>query len=152
MTRLRAERSEGRIPAGARKCPLLQNTRNDSGAHSASYSMGTEGLSKKMKRPGREVYRSSSTSAEIKEWSSISFPLRYFYCGQGQLYFFFLPRPNIFWRRPFWLTLFVYFVSSSKEIYETCFRLIYCRTLECHLQFIAVFSRFTRRLRTRNSH
>ena len=53
-TALRAGQSEVRIPLGARDFSLLQIVRTGSGAHPASYTMGT-GSFPGVKRPGRGV-------------------------------------------------------------------------------------------------
>jgi hypothetical protein len=45
----------------------LHVVQTDSGAHSASYVMGTGELSPRIKRPGREAYHSPPTSAEVKK-------------------------------------------------------------------------------------
>ena len=47
VTRLRAERSELRIPVGARDVPTVQNVQTGPGANPGSYSMGTGVLSKR---------------------------------------------------------------------------------------------------------
>jgi hypothetical protein len=52
--------SRVRIPVGARYFSVPQNVQTGSGAHQASYSMGTG-----IKRPGREVNHSPSYSAEV---------------------------------------------------------------------------------------
>ena len=47
----------------------------DSGAHQAFYSMGIEGFSPGVKRPGREVHHSAPYGTEVRnEWSCASAP------------------------------------------------------------------------------
>jgi hypothetical protein len=61
--------SRVRFPAGAGNFSLHHRVQNGSGAHPASYPMGTRGsLSLGVKRPGREADHSSPSSAEVKEW------------------------------------------------------------------------------------
>jgi hypothetical protein len=55
-----------RFPAGAGNFCLHYRVRNGSGAHSASYPMGTRALSLGVKRPGRKADYSPSSSAEVK--------------------------------------------------------------------------------------
>jgi hypothetical protein len=50
---------------------LLLVVQTDSGAHPASYPMGTGGSFPGVKRPGREAGRSPPTSAEVKNTLSI---------------------------------------------------------------------------------
>jgi hypothetical protein len=52
-----------RFPAGAGNFSLHHRVQNGSGAHPASYSVGTMGV----KRPGREADHSPPSSAEVKE-------------------------------------------------------------------------------------
>jgi hypothetical protein len=56
-----------RFPAGAGNFSLHHRLQNGSGAHPASYPMGTRGLSLGVKRPGREADHSPPSSAEVKE-------------------------------------------------------------------------------------
>jgi hypothetical protein len=46
---------------------LHYSVQNGSGAHPASYSMGTRGSFPEVKRPGREADHSAPSSAEVKE-------------------------------------------------------------------------------------
>jgi hypothetical protein len=57
-----------RFPVGAGNFPLHHRVQNGSGAHPASYTMGTRALSLGIKRPGREADHSPPSSAEVKEW------------------------------------------------------------------------------------
>jgi hypothetical protein len=59
--------SRVRYPAGAGNFSLHHRVQNGSGAHPASYPMGTRALSLGIKRPGREADQSPSSSAEVKE-------------------------------------------------------------------------------------
>jgi hypothetical protein len=70
QTRLRDERSGVQIPVEAKYSTRLQNVETGSGGHPASCTMGSfPGV----KRPGREVYQSSSSRAEVtNEWSYTS--------------------------------------------------------------------------------
>jgi hypothetical protein len=52
---------------------LNHHVQNGSGAHSASYPVGTGALSLRVKRPGREADHSPPSSAEVKNaWSYTS--------------------------------------------------------------------------------
>jgi hypothetical protein len=51
---------------GARDFSLLRSIQTGSGAHLASYPMGTGALSPGVKRPGRETDHSSPLSAEVE--------------------------------------------------------------------------------------
>jgi hypothetical protein len=53
--------------AGAGNFSLHLHVQNGSGAHPASYPMGTRGSSMGLKWPGREADHSPPSSAEIKE-------------------------------------------------------------------------------------
>jgi len=54
---------------------FIPRAQTGSGAHPASYPMGTRGLSLGVKRPGRESDHSSPSSAEAKiAWSYTSTP------------------------------------------------------------------------------
>jgi hypothetical protein len=55
-----------RFSVGAGNFCLHHRVQNGSGAHSASYPMGTGGLSLGVKRPGREADHSPSSSAKAK--------------------------------------------------------------------------------------
>jgi hypothetical protein len=67
--------SRVRFPAGAGKFSLHHRVQNDSGAHSASYPMGTTSSSLGVKRPGREADHSPPSSAEVKNaWRYTSTP------------------------------------------------------------------------------
>jgi hypothetical protein len=55
------------FPAGAGNFSLHHRVQNGSGAHEASYPMGTRGLSLGVKRPGREADHSPASSAKVKE-------------------------------------------------------------------------------------
>jgi hypothetical protein len=59
--------SKIRFPAGARNFSLHHRVHNSSGAHPASYSMGTKGSFPGVKRPGREADHSPPSNAEVKE-------------------------------------------------------------------------------------
>jgi len=59
--------SRVRFPAGAGNFPLHHRVKNRSGAHPASYSMGTGALSVGVRRTGREADHSPLSSAEVKE-------------------------------------------------------------------------------------
>jgi hypothetical protein len=68
-------RSAFRIPAGAGNFSLLHSVKTGSGAHSASYPMGTGGFLPGIKRPEREAYHPPSSRAEVKNaWSYTSNP------------------------------------------------------------------------------
>jgi hypothetical protein len=58
--------SRVRLPAGARNFSLHHHVQNGSGAHPASYPIGTTD-SVGVKRPGREADHSHPSSAEVKE-------------------------------------------------------------------------------------
>jgi hypothetical protein len=63
-----------RVPVGSTifSPPIVQT---GSGAHPASYTMGTGGSFPGIKRPGREVDHSTPTSAEVKKmWIYTSTP------------------------------------------------------------------------------
>jgi hypothetical protein len=67
--------SRVRFPAGAGNFCLHHRVQNGSGAHPASYAMGTGALSLGVKRPGREVDHSPPSDAEFKNaWSYTSTP------------------------------------------------------------------------------
>ena len=75
VTMLRARGSRVRIPEGARNFSLVYKVQISSGAHSASYLMGTRnrGSFPGIKRRKRKVYHSPVSSAEVKkEWSYTS--------------------------------------------------------------------------------
>jgi hypothetical protein len=64
-----------RFPAGAGNVSLHYRVPNDSGAHPASYPMGTRGSFPGAKRPDREADHSSPSSAGVKNaWSYTSAP------------------------------------------------------------------------------
>jgi hypothetical protein len=56
-----------RFPARAGNFSLRYHVQNGSGAHPASYPIGTGGSFPGGKRPGREADHSSPSSAEVKE-------------------------------------------------------------------------------------
>jgi hypothetical protein len=56
-----------RFPAGAGNFSLRHRVQTGSGAHSASYAVGTGALSLGVKRSGCEADRSPPSSAEINE-------------------------------------------------------------------------------------
>jgi hypothetical protein len=60
-------RSRVRFPAGAGNFSLHHRVQNGSGAHSASYPVGTRVSSPGVKQPGREADHSPPRSAEVKE-------------------------------------------------------------------------------------
>jgi hypothetical protein len=65
--------SRVRFPVGAGNLSLHHHVQNGSGAHTASYLMGTRGSFSGVKRPGREADYSPPSSAEVKnEWSYTS--------------------------------------------------------------------------------
>jgi hypothetical protein len=67
--------SRVRFPAGAGNFSLHHSVQNGSGAHPASYPMGTSALSLGVKRAGREADHSPPSSAEVKNaWSYTSTP------------------------------------------------------------------------------
>jgi hypothetical protein len=59
--------SRVRFPAGAGNFSLHHRVQNGSGAHPASYSMGTRGSFPVVKRPGREADHSPPPGVEVKE-------------------------------------------------------------------------------------
>jgi hypothetical protein len=59
--------SRVRFPAGAGNFSLHHRVQNGSGAHSASYPMGTRGSFPGVKRSGRKADHSPPSSAEVKE-------------------------------------------------------------------------------------
>jgi hypothetical protein len=59
--------SRVRFTAEAGNFSLHRRVQNGSGAHPASYPVGTRALSLGVKRPGREADHSSASSAEVKE-------------------------------------------------------------------------------------
>jgi hypothetical protein len=60
--------SRVRFPAGAGNFSLHHRLQNGSGAHPASYTVGTRGSFPGVKRPGCEADHSPPSSAEVKEW------------------------------------------------------------------------------------
>jgi hypothetical protein len=67
--------SRVRIPAGPGNFSLHHRVQNGSGAHPASYRMGTRGFFLGVKRPARETDHSPPSSAEVKNaWSCTSTP------------------------------------------------------------------------------
>jgi hypothetical protein len=64
----------GSIPGGAGNFSLHHRVQNDSGAHSASYPMGTRGSFPEVKRPGREADHSHLMPRSKNEWSYTSIP------------------------------------------------------------------------------
>jgi hypothetical protein len=82
VNRIQAGGSGVRIPVGTRDFALLQKVQTDSGAHLASYTMGTGVLSRGVKRPDHDVYHSPPSSDEIRnEWRYTSTPLAYLLYG-----------------------------------------------------------------------
>jgi hypothetical protein len=82
-----------RVPVGSRIF-LLQDVQTGSGAHPASYPMGTGALSPRIKRQEREADHSLPINAEVKKmWIYTSTPLYAFmvWCFnslcKGQIYF-----------------------------------------------------------------
>ena len=70
---------------------VLQNIQTGSGAHPASYSMGSGVLTRGLKQPEREVYYSSPSSAESKkEWRYNSLPRRHLRDVDGKKFSFYL--------------------------------------------------------------
>jgi hypothetical protein len=59
--------SRVRFPAGAGNFSLHHRVQNGSGAHTASYPMGTMDYFPGVKRPGPEADHSPPSSAEVKE-------------------------------------------------------------------------------------
>jgi hypothetical protein len=55
------------FPAGAGNFSLHQRVQDGSGAHPASYPVGTRGSFLEVKGPGREADQSPPSSAEVKE-------------------------------------------------------------------------------------
>jgi hypothetical protein len=78
--------SRVRFPAEAGNFSIHHRIQNGSGAHPASYPIGTGALSVGVKRPGREADHSPPSNAEVKEWVNL-----YLYspnkpsCGGAQL-------------------------------------------------------------------
>jgi hypothetical protein len=67
--------SRVQLPAGAGNFSLHHLIQNGSGAHPASYAMGTRGFSLGLKQPGLEADHSPPSSAEVKNaWSYTSIP------------------------------------------------------------------------------
>jgi hypothetical protein len=67
--------SRVRFPAGAENFSLHQRVQNGSGAHPASYPMGTRGSFPGVKWPEREADHSPPSTAEVKNaWSYTSTP------------------------------------------------------------------------------
>jgi hypothetical protein len=66
--------SRVRFPAGGGNFSLLNRVQNGSGAHPASYPMGTRSSFLGVKRPGREADNSPPSSAEANEWIYTSTP------------------------------------------------------------------------------
>jgi hypothetical protein len=81
-----------RFPAGAGDFSLHHRNQIGSGAHSASYPMGTRGSFSGVKRPGREADHSPPSSAEVKNAYRYTFTPQYAFMAwcsfkvQGQLY------------------------------------------------------------------
>jgi hypothetical protein len=68
--------SRVRFSAGAGNFSRHHRVQTGSGAHPASYPVGTRGFFPGVKRPGREADHSTPSSAEVKNvWSYISTPL-----------------------------------------------------------------------------
>jgi hypothetical protein len=64
-----------RVPEGVGSFSLHHHVQTGSGAHSASYPMGTRALSLGIQRPGREADHTPTSSAEVKNaWSYTSTP------------------------------------------------------------------------------
>jgi hypothetical protein len=61
----------GSIPGRARDFSLLHNIQTGSGAHPASYTIGTGGSFPGGMRPGRETDHSPSSSAEVRNGGAI---------------------------------------------------------------------------------
>jgi hypothetical protein len=71
--RLRAGRPWVRLRTGARDFSLLHNFQTSSGAHPASYPMGSGGaFSQEVKRQGRDAYHSLPSSAEMENRTAIT--------------------------------------------------------------------------------
>jgi hypothetical protein len=65
----------GSIPSEAGKFPLHHRAQNGSGAHPASYPMGTKGFFPGGKAAEREAHHSPPSTAEVKNaWSYTSTP------------------------------------------------------------------------------
>jgi hypothetical protein len=65
--------SRVRFPAGAGNFSLHHRVQNGSGAHPASYAMGSRGYFRGVKRPGREADHQPPSSTEVnKTWSYTS--------------------------------------------------------------------------------
>jgi hypothetical protein len=60
-------RSRIRFPAGAGNFSLHHRIQNGTGAHPASYPMGTWGSFTRVKLPGREADHSPQSSTDVKE-------------------------------------------------------------------------------------
>jgi hypothetical protein len=72
---LKNRSSRVQFPVGAGNFTLHQRVQKSSGAHPASYSMGTGVPSLGAKRPGREADHSPPSSAEVKNaWKYTSIP------------------------------------------------------------------------------
>jgi hypothetical protein len=71
-----------RFLAGARYFSLLHSVQTGSGAHPASYPIGSRGALPGAKRPGREADHSSPTSAEVKDGGAIP-PVPYISSWRG---------------------------------------------------------------------
>jgi hypothetical protein len=114
--------SRVRFPAGTRNFPLHHRVQNGSGAHPASYPMGTRGSSPGVKRPGRKADHLPPSSAEVKEWVEpyLHSPIRLHGVvlseAQGQLYFTLLY---------FTLHFLNYFRSGKKELVKPSFLYIW---------------------------
>jgi hypothetical protein len=63
---VRAKRSGGRVTVGTGNFSLHHRVQTGSGAHPASYPMGTRNSFLRVKRPGRETDHSPPSSAEVK--------------------------------------------------------------------------------------
>jgi hypothetical protein len=60
------------FPAGTRGCSLLYSVQTGSGAHPATYQMGTGCFSAGIKRSGREAHHLHPSSAEVKNDRAIT--------------------------------------------------------------------------------
>jgi hypothetical protein len=60
--------SRVQFSAGAGNFSFHHRVQNGSGAHPASYTMGTGASALGVKRPGREAENSPPSSAKVKEW------------------------------------------------------------------------------------
>jgi hypothetical protein len=93
---LRAGWSVFRVPAGSGNFSLHRRVQTGSGAHPASYSVGTTSYFPGVKRPGRKAENSLPSSAEVKNvWSYVfTLPIRLHGVvlslkkAQGQLYLY----------------------------------------------------------------